>query len=195
MPLPAEDESASVTKTTNTQVDEADSHKNHHHHHQTLPNNTQFKGTTKSSQNENFSTIEISGVVHQRVIVNTNNVNREEQEQEQELSNEVTDGPLINSNEDTTTKNGELLDETAASVEQQNLLYCDKKIEIDRPLNYAQRGFGFLLNTGLSVNGSSTAGVNLVLKNGDIETTVINDSYAQVVVVEPGNFFFLIYIL
>jgi hypothetical protein len=67
-------------------------------------------------------------------------------------------------------------------------LFTEKTIEIVRPINYSQRGFGFLLNTGVLSNSTkSTNDRIIILKNGDEETKVPNENYAQVVVVEHGK--------
>lgn len=70
-------------------------------------------------------------------------------------------------------------------------IYSERSIEINRPFNHSQRGFGFLLNTGLpqsqSKSTTSYAQNHIIIKQGDIETTVVNEHLAQVVVVEPDS--------
>ena len=60
-------------------------------------------------------------------------------------------------------------------------VYIEKYIEIDRPLNYTPRGFGFLLNSGQTSSPSSI----LIKENENI--TELCQNYAQIVVVEPGR--------
>ena len=60
-------------------------------------------------------------------------------------------------------------------------VYIEKYIEIDRPLNYTLRGFGFLLNSGKTNSSSSI----LVKQNENFIELCQN--YAQIVVVEPGK--------
>jgi hypothetical protein len=130
--------------------------------HQTLPVESSKLAATNST-----NTIEISGVTHQ-----DNSTKKSETEQ--------------NVNNDTGCDKSVSEDNELEESTMQSVYYVEKFIEITRPINYAQRGFGFLLNTGVSSKGNVNSVNNIILKTGDTETTVVNDSYAQVVVVEPG---------
>ena len=62
--------------------------------------------------------------------------------------------------------------------------YIEKLLDLRRPDNYSSRGFGFLLNSGQSNKQSN----QIFVRNLDdmTETSIINQNYAQIVVVEPG---------
>jgi len=73
----------------------------------------------------------------------------------------------------------DLLNESDSNSKQ--YVYIEKYIEIDRPHNYTPRGFGFLLNSGLTNSASPI----LVKENEALIELCQN--YAQIVVVEPGK--------
>jgi hypothetical protein len=134
-------------------------------HHQTLPVDSKQQQHHHHGTQNSTNTIEISGLTHDNMGTTTNG--------ETEAN--------VNNNEDNE------LDESSSL--QCVYTYTEKFIEITRPINYNQRGFGFLLNTGVVEKKSniSNSSINtIIVKMDDNETTVINDRYAQVVVVEPG---------
>ena len=68
-------------------------------------------------------------------------------------------------------------------------VYVENLVEILRPDNYSSRGFGFLLNSGQSNNNTIAQAQQLIVFNKNNEQYVTtNESYAQIVVVEPGNY-------
>lgn len=67
----------------------------------------------------------------------------------------------------------------------QQYVYTETRVEIDRPLDYPFRGFGFLLNSGLN-NKESSEPIQVLVSS---EIVLVNKCYAQIVVVEPSKFF------
>ncbi|CAF0711793.1 unnamed protein product [Brachionus calyciflorus] len=71
--------------------------------------------------------------------------------------------------------------------ESQNVqyVYIEKLVDITRPDNYTSRGFGFLLNSGYNSNKSElNEPINVLIND---ELVLVNECYAQIVVVEPDT--------
>jgi hypothetical protein len=164
MPLNADGSAAIDPQSQQQQTDHDTAPNVRHSQHQTLPTDLSSDKTVTNTKSAN--TIELTGI-------------------RQEV-NESTSAPapaaaslFSMSSEDMTTTSTNELDESSLPC----LVYTERTVEITRPINYVQRGFGFLLNTGVSSTGQSVITLRLA---DESETTVVNDSYAQVVVVEPG---------
>lgn len=80
-------------------------------------------------------------------------------------------------------------EETELDESNTEYVYLENLVEILRPDNYSSRGFGFLLNSGLSNNNTIAQSQQLIVYNKNNEQFIkTNESYAQIVVVEPGNY-------
>ena len=84
-------------------------------------------------------------------------------------------------NEDKTDGDDEILVESIEADSKEEYIYIEKHVDLNRPLNYSSRGFGFLLNSG---QGSSPNSV--LVKQNDGTIIELHQNYAQIVVVEPG---------
>lgn len=91
-----------------------------------------------------------------------------------EIKNEEPDQSINESQSDE-------LDES----QNQEYVYIETTVDIERPHDYQSRGFGFLLNSGLN-NKQSSEPIQLLINN---EIVLIDKCYAQIVVVEPSKLF------
>lgn len=88
------------------------------------------------------------------------------------------------------TAKNEIFNETTDNLQSEldeslnlNYVYLETLVEINRPDDYALRGFGFLLRSGLS-NTESSIPINILLNNDIIS---VEKRFATIVVVEPSK--------
>ena len=134
-----------------------------------------------------------------KVALNSNSNKKINSNSTSSISNTSNSNNNNNNNNDEKSKSelDDLNDDSSLNLQNQ-YVYIEKSIDIVRPYDYSSRGFGFLLNSGLSNLNNTNKNSNLnqpselkVLKNGNdlnnMEYDVISHNCALVVVVEPGK--------
>jgi hypothetical protein len=140
--------------------------KQEHSENESSPNRV-----TKSNNNRS-TTIELTGVTS----------NKQEKIHE---NNKI----LNESNDDSLNKNDDE-DSLSHCMDYSNYTFVEKFVSIERPFDYSSRGFGFLLNSGVASKVSSgNAKGNLFLNATSLVQNVINQNFAQIVVVEHGKLY------
>ena len=140
---------------------------------------TSFRFVNLSNFIYRAATIEITGI-------RSTNSNSEQNQSCETLVNTKTntDNDLNEANKLNSSMNNEDNELDGNETINHYYYYIEKLVDLRRPDNYSSRGFGFLLNSGQSNKQSN----QIFVRNLDdmTETSIVNQNYAQIVVVEPG---------